>query len=131
MKTADRAFVIVVVAVVVAVGYFIPRPTPIVNVAPDVTVDAMELANALSVPAYDRDPVTGQIRAWPGTEGIEAETFREDCRDVCSAPGMSIEEGEFRVRPRVLYTDPEHLVCVCLRARGFVARYVGWERRQQ
>ena len=130
MKAAERVFIAAVVIAAFIAGFVFPRPAPVVNVAPDVHIDAVELANALSIPAYDRDPETGMIRAWPDARGIEEERFEEDCRDVCAEPGLPpLGEDRYVTEPRVLYSDHEHLVCVCLSTRGFVRRYVGWERR--
>ena len=79
---------------------------------------------------YDRDPMTGQLMGWPDNRGVDEATFREDCTDVCAAPPiLRPREGERHVRQRVLYADPEHLVCVCLRPTGTVLRYVGWQLR--
>lgn len=137
MKNADRVFVVVLLAVTVAVVYFLPRPPP--PAAPVVNVDATspeelgaEIVEALNeLPPYNRD-VMGRIMGWPDNTGIEEGRFLEDCRDVCTAPlrYSSSRRDDELVRPRVLYVDHEHLVCVCLRPHGNVMRYVGWEIRQ-
>lgn len=136
MKIADRVFVVVVLAATVAVVYFFPRtppPTPVVNVDA-ISLEELggEIVEALSeLPPYNRDQF-GRIMGWPDNTGIEEGVFLEDCRDVCTAPlrFSSLRGDEELIRPRVLYADHEHLVCVCLRPHGNVMRYVGWEIRQ-
>jgi hypothetical protein len=123
------------VAVAFALAFLVyewVQPPPRITVAPAAVTVTHEAPPPDFGYVISDDEGLPHFVPWPSEDVVQRydeETFRADCDAVCSSPYMGSRLEE-RQHGRVLFCQPERLLCVCFREGSSwpITRYVAWDR---